>query len=376
MRQFGNILKFELKYYFKNKVFVGVTVLLVLLCAVVMFFPRISEVFQSSPDSSETRGRPVMLVKAEETQQADTVREAFATAFPRLRRTQHRCRHGNDRGANHRWECNVCFRAHFPHRLLLLCKFSFHVRHKYRSCPGGSQHLYWMNALVDSGISAEDAGEILNVEIESNVVNLGKDQFQNYFYTYIMIFALYMVILLYGQMVATNVATEKSSRAMELLITSARPSSMMFGKILASCLAGLIQLVAIFGSAFLFYNMNKAYWGESGIVQSIFNIPASLLVYMLVFFILGFFIYASLYGAIGSTATKVEDINTSVMPLTFLFVIGLIIVIYSISSRRRRQYSYDRLLLCALYFPHCYVCPDCHEQHGGVVLKLPSPSEF
>ena len=45
-----------------------------------------------------------------------------------------------------------------------------------------------------------------------------------------------MVILLYGQMVSTSVATEKSSRAMELLVTSADPVKMMFGKVLAACL--------------------------------------------------------------------------------------------------------------------------------------------
>lgn len=47
MKQFGKILKFELKYFFKNKVFVGVTVFLVLLIAAVMFFPRIATLFQS-----------------------------------------------------------------------------------------------------------------------------------------------------------------------------------------------------------------------------------------------------------------------------------------------------------------------------------------
>ena len=194
------------------------------------------------------------------------------------------------------------------------------------------QNLYRMNAMIGSGMTPEEADKAINVEIDGDVVNLGKDQFQNYFYTYIMIFALYMVILLYGQMVATNVATEKSSRAMELLITSARPASMMFGKVVASCLAGLVQLVAVFGSAFLFYNVNKSYWTDNSIVQSIFNIPMDLLVYMLIFFILGFFIYAFLYGAIGSTASKLEDINTSVMPLTFLFIIGFVVVISSISS--------------------------------------------
>ena len=155
---------------------------------------------------------------------------------------------------------------------------------------------------------------------------------QNFFYTYIMIFALYMVILLYGQMVATNVATEKSSRAMEVLVTSAKPASMMFGKVLASCIAGLVQLVAIFGSALVFYNINKAAWGDNTIIQSIFNIPVDLFVYMLIFFVLGFLIYAFLYGAIGSTASKLEDINTSVMPITFLFIIAFFVVMFSMTS--------------------------------------------
>ena len=174
---------------------------------------------------------------------------------------------------------------------------------------------------------------VMNVAVISHTESLtGKDQAQNFFYTYIMIFALYMVILLYGQMVSTNVATEKSSRAMELLITSAKPTSMMFGKVLASCLAGLLQLIAVFGSAVIFYNINIDYWGNNAIVESVFNIPPALLVYMLIFFVLGFLIYAFLFGAIGSTATKLEDINTSTMPLMFLFIIAFMVVMYSMTS--------------------------------------------
>ena len=172
----------------------------------------------------------------------------------------------------------------------------------------------------------------MNIFVSGSVESLGKDQMENFFYTYIMIFALYMVILLYGQMVATNVATEKSSRAMEVLITSAKPTSMMFGKVIASCLAGLIQLVAVFGSALVFYNLNKSYWGGNIIIDSIFNIPTELFVYMLVFFILGFLIYAFMFGAVGSTASKLEDINTSVMPITLLFIIAFIVVVTSMSS--------------------------------------------
>lgn len=172
----------------------------------------------------------------------------------------------------------------------------------------------------------------MSVQITNDAVSLGKDQMQNYWYTYIMIFALYMVILLYGQMIATNVATEKSSRAMELLITSAKPVSMMFGKVIASCLAGMVQLIAVFGSAILFYGMNQEQWNDNPIVASIFDMPVGLLGYMLIFFVLGFFIYAFLYGAIGSTASKLEDINTSVMPVTMLFIIAFMVVMFSLAS--------------------------------------------
>ena len=53
---------------------------------------------------------------------------------------------------------------------------------------------------------------------------------------------------------------------------------------------------------------------------------------MLIFFVLGFLIYAFLFGVIGSTATKLEDINTSTMPLMFLFIIAFMVVMYSMTS--------------------------------------------
>lgn len=181
-------------------------------------------------------------------------------------------------------------------------------------------------------MTGEQIAEVYSVGVEAEVRSLGVDQTQNFLYTYVMIMALYMVIQLYGQMVASNVASEKASRAMEVLITSARPVSMMFGKVLASCAAGLMQLIAVFGSAILFFNLNKAYWDAGGVISSLFNMPVSLLLYMLLFFVLGFFIFAFLFGAVGSTASKLEDINTSVMPVTLLFIAGFLVVMISMSS--------------------------------------------
>ncbi len=343
MKQFGKILKFELKYYFKNKVFLGVTIFLALLIATVMFFPRITSMFKDNPagdnsgivindNQTEKDTLSVMLVKAGDPAQVDMLRETFAASF-----TDYDVQLTDDELSVIK-EAITLGNAECAFVMTGSTTFTYYVDNfsMYDMNPdiatGVLQKIYQINAMINGGMSAEDAAGVMSIQIDGEVESLGKNQMQNFFYTYIMIFALYMVILLYGQMVATNVATEKSSRAMEVLITSAKPTSMMFGKVIASCLAGFIQLVAVFGSALLFYNLNKSYWGDNVIIDSIFNIPPELLVYMLVFFILGFLIYAFMFGAVGSTASKLEDINTSVMPITMLFIIAFVVVMTSMSS--------------------------------------------
>ena len=333
MKQFGKILKFELKYYFKNKVFVGVTAFLVVLIALVMFFPRISVWFEKDDKVADTSEElAIMLVKAEDESQADMVQETFGAAFVdyNVQITDAEIEIIEDQITSGEVECAFVMTSPTSYKYYVDNLSMYDVNTEIANEV--LQQIYQMNAMIGGGMTPEQATDVMGIQITSEVKSLGKDQMQNFFYTYIMIFALYMVILLYGQMVATNVATEKSSRAMEVLITSAKPTSMMFGKVLASCLAGFIQLVAVFGSALLFYNLNKSYWGDNMIIESIFNIPTELLVYMLVFFVLGFLIYAFMFGAVGSTASKLEDINTSVMPITMLFVIAFVVVMTSMSS--------------------------------------------
>ena len=332
MKQFKKILKFELKNYMNNKVFVGVTIFLVLLIAAVMFFPRISVLFSSGDGGEQPTDLPVMLVKAEDPSQAEMVRETFAAAFAdyEVQSTDADIADIKDKITSEDVECAFVMTGPTT--------YTYYVNNLSMYDTNSAvanevlQQIYQMNAMINGGMTQEQAGEVMSIQITGEVESLGKDQMQNFFYTYIMIFALYMVILLYGQMVATNVATEKSSRAMEVLITSAKPTGMMFGKVIASCIAGLVQLVAVFGSALVFYNLNKSYWGDNMIIDSIFNIPPELFVYMLIFFILGFLIYAFMYGAVGSTASKLEDINTSVMPITMLFIIAFFVVMFSMSS--------------------------------------------
>ena len=332
MKQFGKILSFELKYYLKNKVFVGSTIVLVVLIAAVMCFPRVMGLFENDETSDTPAGLPVMLVKANDPADADMVQEIFAASFGGydVQTTEAEIESVKEQIVSGEAECAFVMTtpASFTYYVNNLSMYDANTAIAVEILG----QIYQMNTMMENGMSAEQAGAVMNIQITGETETLGKDQVENFFYTYIMIFALYMVILLYGQMVATNVAAEKSSRAMEVLITSAKPTSMMFGKVLASCLAGLFQLIAVFGSAVVFYAINKPYFSGTGVMDSIFSIPPELLVYMLIFFVLGFLIYAFLFGAIGSTATKVEDINTSTMPLLFMFIIAFMVVIFSISS--------------------------------------------
>lgn len=334
MKQFGKIFKFELKNYLANKVFAGVTIFLVVLLAVVMFFPRIMDAVAGSDDETDTTPGElaVMLIADSDADMAEYISEAFGEAF-----TDYEVKAVSD-GVDQIKQQIAAGAAECAFVVDGLSSYTYYVNNlsMYDSntdiADAVLQNLYQMHAMAESGMSEEQIQDILSMQITHETEMLGKDQIKNYFYTYIMIFALYMVILLYGQMVATNVATEKSSRAMEVLITSAKPVSMMFGKVIASCLAGFVQLLAVFGSAFLFYNLNKDSWGDNGIVASIFDMPIELLIFMLVFFILGFVIYAFLFGAVGSTVSKLEDINTAVMPITMLFVIAFMVVMFSLAG--------------------------------------------
>ena len=299
--------------------------------AVVMFLPNIISTISSDQGDDASADRPVMLVYVEDTELTSIVNEYFVAAF-----TDYNVEITSD-GVSEIKNKIVSGEAECAFVMSSASSYTYYVNNLSMYDTNVSiantvlQEVYRINTMIKEGLTPEQAGAIMSVQIEGSTETLGKDQAENFFYTYIMIFALYMVILLYGQMVATNVATEKSSRAMEVLITSAKPTAMMFGKVLASCIAGFTQLVLVFGTAILLYNVNKETLSNP-LIASIFDIPVELFIYLIVFFVLGFLIYAFLYGAVGSTASKLEDINTSVMPITYLFLIAFMVVIFSMTS--------------------------------------------
>ena len=82
MKHFLVVLKFELQQYFKNKIFTGITIFLVLAIGILMFFPRISGFFKGDSEPSEPGKKEVRLVIADAEEGREAVRQLFAAAFP------------------------------------------------------------------------------------------------------------------------------------------------------------------------------------------------------------------------------------------------------------------------------------------------------
>ena len=185
--------------------------------------------------------------------------------------------------------------------------------------------------LSDAGLPAADIERILTppqMHLTELVEEAGKSMEQTYFYTYLLVFLLYMTVMMYGQLVASSVASEKSNRAMEMLITSAKPLSLMFGKVIGSGLAGLTQIAVFLVAAAGFYKINEASWSDIPFIQSIFEMPAHMIFFTILFYLAGYFMFAFLYGALGSLASRIEDITTSIMPIMLILMSAMFVSIF------------------------------------------------
>ena len=334
MKQFWTVFKFEFKNYAKNKAFIILTLLLVIGVGVVLSIPRIQAAIGSKNEQGAPTEKTVIALVDKTGTDANATAAFFASAMKdtEFKVTDKSVGELKKAVDNNEYNSAIILNSNLSYTHIVKnvgmfssfdTQFNEIMLAKYRS-----------ESLSKLGVSQNDANSLLTAAVQVDTVQTssGKDQMQNFFYTYILIFALYMAILLYGQFVATSVATEKSSRAMELLITSTEPKNLMFGKVLGAGLAGLSQFVLIFGSSYLFYNLNKSYFKDISIVQSIFNMPLSILLYTILFFILGFFIYAFMYGALGSLVSRMEELSTTIMPVTLVFIIAFMIVMFSMGS--------------------------------------------
>lgn len=333
MKQFFTIFKHELTQYFKNKVFVITTIVLVLAVSGLLFAPRIGEVIKKSQnaDSSETKKTEV-LIKSNSSE-INKVLPTIVTSFPQanvkitndsIEQIKSKIK---DQSVNFAFILSSDLKSY-----TYLTNVSILQDPNLQTMDTLLKTIYSNLYLKKHGLSDTQITEVQNPNITHTIESISEDGSKNFWYAYVMVFVLYMVIIIFGQKVAMSVVTEKTSRAMEVLITSASPVALMFGKIIASSVAGIIQIAAIFGSAFISYGVNKPYFENNAIITTLFNFPASLVGYLLIFFLLGFLVYSFLFGAMASTVSKIEDLSSALMLIQIVFVIGFVASTSAMSS--------------------------------------------
>ena len=186
--------------------------------------------------------------------------------------------------------------------------------------------------LAEQNLAPSAIAKVLNPDVKINLETVNKNGASSVIYTFVLIYALYMAITFYGSHVMNSVVTEKTSRAMEVLATSVKPNALLFGKIISTSLAGLIQIAAIIIEAFICVKISSANNPDFPVNQIISNIPTQILVYMLIFFLLGFLIYSFLYGAFASTVSKIDELSSAIMPVQIIIVFTFIATMSAINS--------------------------------------------
>lgn len=133
---------------------------------------------------------------------------------------------------------------------------------------------------------------------------------------------LYSTLLIYGVGTMRSVLEEKNARVVEILVSSARPFQLLMGKILGVAGAGFTQYLIwmVTGLLITSYGESVASTFKPGVSTPHVHIPVSLLVYVLLFFLAGYFLYASLYAAAGAMVSSDEDAQQIQMPITMLIV--------------------------------------------------------
>jgi ABC-2 type transport system permease protein len=135
-------------------------------------------------------------------------------------------------------------------------------------------------------------------------------------------FVMYLAILMYGQIVLGAVIEEKETRIAEILFSSVRPFALMMGKLVGVSLVALTQL-AIWGIAFsVFAVYGVGVLVSQGMRASIPDIPFSHFIYFGLFFLLGFFIYATIYALVGSMVTTAQEGGQLAMPIILILVVS------------------------------------------------------
>lgn len=179
--------------------------------------------------------------------------------------------------------------------------------------------------IVKAGVDSDRAARFLK-RSDLKLVKVTKegesqDRGQGLALPLIMFFVMYMVVAGYGQRVMMGVIEEKQSKVVEVVISSVKPFELMMGKLLGIGLVGLAQLLIWVTFAVGLALLGKGLFSRFGLDLS--KVPYGLMAYFFVYFILGYFMFGTIYAIVGAMTSRPEDVALLQRPLRLLNLIPL-----------------------------------------------------
>jgi ABC-2 type transport system permease protein len=185
--------------------------------------------------------------------------------------------------------------------------------------------------LIEEGVKARDVDALSkSVDVKTYPVNEkgqegAEDSGAGFAMVFIIAFLIYMTVLLYGQVVLGAIVEEKETRIAEILFSSVRPFHLMLGKLIGVSLMAITQLgiwVAAFAGVAAYVLPSLMASGKvTGV--NIPHLPPVFFIYFFLFFVLGYFIYATIYVLVGSMVTTTQEGGQMAMPVVFMLMAGL-----------------------------------------------------
>jgi ABC-2 type transport system permease protein len=178
------------------------------------------------------------------------------------------------------------------------------------------------NFAIESTTAAFDGGRPIGAQAAASRAVLAT----------ILIILIFITLTIYGMWVATSVAAEKSSRVMELLISAATPRELLVGKVVGVGGAGLTQYLAILLPAAIVVLLQDPLSslllgpGPAG-EAPLQGLTLPILAAFLMYFVLGFVLYALLYAAAGSLVSRQDDVQQLALPLSLISMASYIIAV-------------------------------------------------
>ena len=331
MQQFFTVFKYEFKKIVLSKGYLISTGIMAIILAGVFFLPQLISDLKLFNSDNNT---PVALIKTDYTK-SETLVQTIHAALPDYevkltdKSTEEAKQEVIDDKAKFYIEANHDLTEITEYSKIGLNESS--VR-EVQSIDAIVKNLRQSDLLAEQNLAPAAIAKVLNPDVKINLETVNKNGAASVIYTFVLIYALYMAITFYGSHVMNSVVTEKTSRAMEVLATSVKPNALLFGKIISTSLAGLIQIAAIIIEAFICVKISSVNNPSFPVNQIISNIPTQILVYMLIFFLLGFLIYSFLYGAFASTVSKIDELGSAVMPVQIIIIFTFFVTMSAINS--------------------------------------------